>query len=246
MWDVGHIQSCLTAVAQADPGHEIFGASRHRHRLGPVLDEAEVAGFEALHGVSLPEAYRAFLTDVGDGGAGPHYGLFRLDGFEMRDLERQERETPGFMAAPFPHTRNWNPYDRMDEDEYFAPRQVAGSLIVAEFGCGAFHRLVVTGEARGEVWLDDRASDGGLLREGDFREWYTSWLDARMRDVWKPIDDDIIAERLISAIAVMRERFGDTIHEAIDRLAERHERLRETRPGDFTKSRQEYGRGFYS
>ncbi|MER5420781.1 hypothetical protein [Streptosporangium roseum] len=45
---------------------------------------------------------------------------------------------------------------------------------------------------------------------------------------------------------IMREQFGDTIHEAIDRFAERYEYLRAVRPDDFTKSREEYGRGFYS
>ncbi|MEO3796641.1 hypothetical protein ABGB14_41135 [Nonomuraea sp. B10E15] len=45
---------------------------------------------------------------------------------------------------------------------------------------------------------------------------------------------------------IMRDEFGDMIHEAIDRFAERYEYLREVRPDDFTKSREEYGQGFYS
>lgn len=45
---------------------------------------------------------------------------------------------------------------------------------------------------------------------------------------------------------IMRDQFGDTIHDAIDRFASRYEYLREVRPDDFTKSREGYGRRFYS
>jgi hypothetical protein len=51
-------------------------AIRHRHQLGPVLTAAQVTTFEAEHSVTLPTAYRSFLLDVANGGAGPHYGLF--------------------------------------------------------------------------------------------------------------------------------------------------------------------------
>ncbi|MEV0353110.1 hypothetical protein AB0H88_45775 [Nonomuraea sp. NPDC050680] len=67
-----------------------------------------------------------------------------------------------------------------------------------------------------------------------------------MGDPWEAIDDHILAERILPALVIMREQFGDTIHEAIDRLAQRYERLREARPGDFVKRREQYGRGFYS
>jgi hypothetical protein len=63
---------------------------------------------------------------------------------------------------------------------------------------------------------------------------------------WAAIDDHIVAERILPALGIMREQFGDTIHEAIETLAERYEHLREVRPESFTRPREEYGRGFYS
>jgi hypothetical protein len=53
------------------------------------------------------------------------------------------------------------------------------SLVIAEFGCGAFHRLIITGSTRGQVWFDDRAADGGLTPEADFPDWYHDWLRNR-------------------------------------------------------------------
>ncbi|MEV0310245.1 hypothetical protein [Nonomuraea fuscirosea] len=70
--------------------------------------------------------------------------------------------------------------------------------------------------------------------------------DALVGDPWGVIDDHIVGGRVLPALMIMRDQFDDTIHEAIDRFAERYEYLREARPDDFTKPREEYGRGFYS
>ncbi len=188
MWDAQDVHARLAAVRAADPDLRRFGAGRHRHLPGPTLTEAEVAAFETRHRVTLPDAYRSFVLEVGNGGAGPYYGLFPLDGDGLAGPWREERFRPGHLATPFPHTRAWNPdhhvpapgrpgpANSMTEDEYFDDRWTTGSLVIAEFGCGAFHRLVVTGPARGEVWFDDRGSDGGLTPEADFRTWYDTWL----------------------------------------------------------------------
>lgn len=178
MWNPERIRDRLAALASSDPEFRRFGAARHRYRSRPVLSEGEIAAFETRHGVRLPEDYRTFLARFGDGGAGPYYGLIPLDGVGLGEYFGADRSTPGLLATRFPHTTSpWNPYDELGEDEYLDQRWVAGTLIVCEFGCAAFHRLVVTGPARGQVWFDDRASDGGLTRVADgFAPWYEAWL----------------------------------------------------------------------
>ncbi|TVT62643.1 SMI1/KNR4 family protein [Amycolatopsis rhizosphaerae] len=168
-------------MAAADAGCVVFGASKHRYRFGAPLRESAVIEFEQRHQVTLPESYRAFLVGIGDGGAGPYYGLFRLDGSDIAERDREDRWVPGLLATPFPHVTAWNPngpdsLDRMSDEEYFAPEWVAGSLVIAEYGCGAFFRLILSGPARGQVWFDDRASDGGLTPGPHFRDWYLGWL----------------------------------------------------------------------
>lgn len=111
-------------------------------------------------------------------------GLYPLSGDGLREDDRNERWQLGHLATPFPLTRRWNPWESRDpnavsNDEYLASfdaRRVTGSLVIAEFGSGAFHRLVVTGPARGQVWFDDRAADGGLAPEAGFPAWYQNWL----------------------------------------------------------------------
>jgi hypothetical protein len=60
------------------------------------------------------------------------------------------------------------------------------------------------------------------------------------------VDRDIVEHRIILALKAIREACDCTLHEALDVFAERYEELRRDRPNDFTLSREDYGRGFYS
>lgn len=65
------LREAVAALASADRGLRKFGAPRHRYELLPVAT--------ALPDLPLPDDYRAFVTTVGRGGAGPAYGLVPLE-----------------------------------------------------------------------------------------------------------------------------------------------------------------------
>ncbi|WP_392675519.1 SMI1/KNR4 family protein [Streptomyces sp. LN785] len=177
IWDGAAVRDRVAAMAELDPGLQRFGSSTHRYRLRPPLTEQEVDSFEQEFGVGLPESYRGFLTDVADGGAGPHHGLIGLaedldDEDAVYDL-REEYRRPGFLATPFPYTRACPGPGKPGTSDY----SVSGTLVIAEYGCGMFSRLVVTGKSAGQVWFDD--SDWGGLSPGpDFHSWYSAWLES--------------------------------------------------------------------
>jgi hypothetical protein len=104
-WDRAEVVSRLHYLRSADPGLTRFGSAAHRYLLNPPLAEHAVTAFEARHDVSLPDGYRAFLVQVGDGGAGPFYGVFRLDRSDPAARDREDL-LPGFLAAAFPHGRS--------------------------------------------------------------------------------------------------------------------------------------------
>ena len=56
-----------------------------------------------------------------------------------------------------PGTEDFVPPAALTEDEYFDDRWIAGSMAIANYGCGHHYLLVVTGEERGQVWFDGRA-----------------------------------------------------------------------------------------
>ncbi len=64
------------------------------------------------------------------------------------------------------------------------PEHSIGLLYLCHLGCAIREALVMTGPARGQMWVNDIASDGGYqpLLDADgarlgFAGWYRRWLD---------------------------------------------------------------------
>ena len=68
----------LEKLRAADPKCLSFGVDTHRYRLGSRVSPADVQSIENAYGVALPQEYASFVVDVGNGGAGPGYGLQRI------------------------------------------------------------------------------------------------------------------------------------------------------------------------
>jgi hypothetical protein len=168
-----------------------FGLESHGMRINPPLPVDDVAAVEARLGVMLPEEYRGFITRISDGGAGPAYGMFPLD--KALRLSRLDR-MPELLAHAFPHVDHYDPdkdpevldfYDRADAGEISEAEADAryhrlrgGTLELCDEGCGYTHFLVVTGPARGTMWIDSRAGDAGFIPlNATFLQWYERWLD---------------------------------------------------------------------
>ena len=155
-----------------------FGSSDRTFRLEPPAIEPEVSELERACGVALPVEYRAFITTLGDGGAGPGYGLLPLArGFEY-DVEPV---TPELLRRPFQFTEFTDALHLLDrETGAYQPRP--GSITISEEGCYVRHFIVVTGAARGQMWIDHTTADGGYWPlDVDFLTWYERWLEDTLR-----------------------------------------------------------------
>ena len=54
---------------------------------------------------------------------------------------------------------------------------MTGSLIVVEYGCCAFYRIVLTGKATRQSGTTTCPTITGSTQGPDFHEWYMSWLE---------------------------------------------------------------------
>jgi len=171
--DRGEVCTRLAELRGSDPGLDrIFGGGAHGFDLAPPLSEAAVIAFESIHGIALPDAYRAFLLKVGSTGAGPGYGLTGLP---------TEPAVAATLVGTCPLTRQ----DAEDvrrrratgEDHAFVERvpvSGAGVLSLCDHGCGWNSYLVISGPDRGAVWTGGEL--GWFPDADDFAGWYEAWL----------------------------------------------------------------------
>lgn len=185
---------------------QLFGATTHNYALRNPLSLASVTRFEETYAVRLPPDYVAFMTQLGNGGAGPFYGLVAFEDCLLTDLDSPKTATLSNPAEPFPFTAPWNMDlgDVDDEDlyeqlceEYYADTYINGTIRVSDYGCAIRLSLVVNGAAYGTIWTDDRAHNNGIHPSVEFGnpgpisflDWYEQWLDnslAEAQATYKP------------------------------------------------------------
>lgn len=196
------IYTDLQRCRSGNPQPKIFGSDSHGFLLNTSVKRSVITKIESRYKISLPDDYREFLIQIGNGGAGPYYGVFKLGEMDDSFDDRPWKENDGFigvLSEPFPHTKAWNdlpPYPEEQDDEdayeaeleafdeiYWNSKQVNGAIPICHQGCAYRNWLVVTGVEAGNVWEDLRVDQKGLLpvkakskRRVTFLEWYNQWL----------------------------------------------------------------------
>lgn len=215
--DYAEIVANLERLRNAAMHKAVFGSDAHGFMTYPPLTDANIRRFEVEHSVELPADYRGFLQHVGNGGAGPAYGLFRLgemdDGFGHKSWAEHDGFV-GDLSEPFPHSGPWNdlseepPLDESREDDeewedeywarvneweervYWNPKQVNGAIPLCHIGCALRQWLVVTGAEAGNMWDDDRADRGGLKpiqQAGQSRITFLAWYKRWLDEALKQL-----------------------------------------------------------
>jgi len=201
--DATSVIDALARLGKKDRGYNAFGSEHHRYGLSPPISTDVLEVFEQKHGITLPDDYRSFMTMIGNGGAGPFYGLYAF-GREEDDRPWGDGDLVGNVAEPFPHVEAWNlpeefwckepdpPSDTPPEEEdgileawdielmehYWNSKILNGAIPICHRGCGLSQWLVVNGPQRGYVWNDDRADHAGIypLRDPDGKQMaFSDW-----------------------------------------------------------------------
>ncbi|MDP9317427.1 MAG: SMI1/KNR4 family protein [Chloroflexota bacterium] len=159
--DPQELRSFLVQMRHEDPDFRVFGASGHQYQLHPPLSEAAIRMVEMQYGITLPDEYRHFLSVIGNGGAGPYYGILPL------------AATTEFCDPrhPFPFRGKTRP--RYQAVERWAANHEPGVLSIAERGCMLYSYLVVHGPNYGTVW---NGVDALHLAATSFTTWYLEWV----------------------------------------------------------------------
>jgi len=198
MWKRENIIDILNQALQIDPACEMFGASCHRYRLNPPIQASFVRRVEERYHFTLPEDYFRFITEVGDGGAGPDYGIYPFADFLKKGVdahaERYWEEYRNSLAVPFvprnmmadeveeyaiasreTFDRNPDRYYIYEKPEPYDLCDTDGFYILGTRGCQWDFGMVISGDRRGQVFDMDNEGAYCLVSES-FEEFYRNWL----------------------------------------------------------------------
>ena len=182
-----YIKNLVEMAGKKDAGYKVFGSAKHKYRLNPVITLDAVHQFENQHHLTLPEEYVFFLTKVGNGGAGPYYGLYSLEELERHTEylgsygEGDREEMPAFIDSSM-CMAEWSKTMKKaeeitDDEEYDAMmKQVcSGLLVIGTQGCTYDNLLMWKGSEAGKmVYIDWNLEPeyGPFLTGMTFLEWY--------------------------------------------------------------------------
>jgi len=174
--------------------NEVIKQQKLNASFNKVISQDEIRHFEEKYDISLPKGYRQFLTEIGNGGPGPNWGILSLQ--ESVIDFKLVHKPPIDIASNFKYKSAWNETwidsidleeERPDDDlfnQYIDVSHISGCLQISDCGHGCTNLLVIKGDCKGQIWSDGRAFYEGITPEKNeenhtytFLEWYDSWLN---------------------------------------------------------------------
>ena len=193
---IQRIKDKLPQAKKADESLKVFGADSHKYQLKEPVTAAEVAKFEEKYGVNLPDCYKSFILQVGNGGisyaksaAGPFYGIYpfgeNVNGLIYDDTEKYLKNN--CVIYPGISDQDWGVLtakidgddDISDEDyEKELGKIFGGILPIGAQGCSFIHGIIINGAHKGRIVnLSLDRQTPRFTFEHNFLDWYERWLD---------------------------------------------------------------------
>ena len=186
-----YLKDLVKRAGKKDGTREIFGSSKHGYKLNPTVTQEEVRRFEAHWHLTLPDEYVFFLTKVGNGGAGPYYGLYSLENLARYNEylgfydDRDKEALPSFIdrnMSPVNWARAMEEMEDINDDNEYDARMkqvCSGLLVIGTQGCTYDNLLMWKGSERGKIVYIDWNMEpeyGPFLTGLTFLEWFEQYF----------------------------------------------------------------------
>jgi hypothetical protein len=186
------IKNKLNQAKRKDTDFSEFGASSHQYRVNEKLSAKKLADWQTHNQVTLPEPFAQFLTKVGNGGAGPYYGIYSIEKAasytDRQALLAKSVLHPGMAKEEWNHlTEPLTKDEDIPDTEYddACNKVLGGMLCIGTQGCECDMYLVLEGKHRGRiVYTSEFYPDHPFffVYEDSFLDWYERWLDEIILD----------------------------------------------------------------
>ncbi len=193
---IKRIKLKLIKAKVVDLRRKAFGASHHKYRFGRLVGDWKVRAFEKAHSIRLPDCYRQFVLQVGNGGmfngqsmAGPFYGIYPL-GYDLEaviEINPEKYLKEECVLYPNMSDEYWNSLSKViDETDNISDQDYdkelgkiyGGVLPIGSQGCTFLTGIILNGPHTGRViYYDMDLGKPFFTFENNFLDWYERWLN---------------------------------------------------------------------
>ncbi len=186
----------LIKAKVVDLRRKAFGARDHKYRFGRLIGDWKVQAFEKAYSIRLPECYRQFVLQVGNGGmfngqsmAGPFYGIYPL-GFDLEaviEINPEKYLKEECVLYPNMSDEYWRSLTKViDETDNISDQDYdkelgkiyGGVLPIGTQGCTFLTGIILNGPHKGRViYYDMDLGKPFFTFENNFLDWYERWLN---------------------------------------------------------------------
>jgi hypothetical protein len=183
---IEELKSLVAKAKECDKECKAFAAFSHKYEFNPVVTMAEIRAFEKKYNLKLPENYARVLTEVGNGGAGPDYGLYSL--IEVENINEHwlrsydeillDKNKKAIKSEWIEMCRlaNLNDSERYNE---MLDRMLNGGLVIGTQGCSMYNVVMCKGKHYGKIAIVD---DGFIeecapyMSDQTFEDWMLDYF----------------------------------------------------------------------
>jgi hypothetical protein len=192
---IQRIKNKLRKAKEVDRKCKVFGASSHQYYMNTPATQDEIVAFEQKLSIQLPSCYRAFISEIGNGGrsidraaAGPSYGIYPLGKNVNRFMygETEDHLKNDCIIYDGMTDDFWESLNQKLEDDEASAEELekerekiyGGILPIGTQGCTYYYGLVIHGKYTGKVVsIDIDGQKPFFAPDNNFLDWYESWLD---------------------------------------------------------------------
>jgi len=179
-----YIYELLNKANDVDKEYKVFGASKHKYKLNPPASMDEIRALEVELNITFPEEFVYFYTRIGNGGAGPYYGLYSVEEIKRNCEGKQDDNIQPLIDSNLSYATWYKLMKQMeaDDDAYDEIYQqvCSGAVIIGTQGCTFDNLLMFKGSEAGKIVYIDWNLDGEyppVLTGTSFLEWYVNFYE---------------------------------------------------------------------
>jgi hypothetical protein len=175
------IKRLKAQIASGETSSFAFNPYRHKPSVNPPVSQEELAKAESMLGFELPFLLKRIYLEVGDGGFGLAYGLFKLS--DERNKHRLETIVQSYLGMRSMTQEDIDAeWENEDEKPILWPEKL---LMICDWGCNIYSHVDCASPECRVLRSDSNISLSQFALESpSLYQWLEDWLNQTFHFDW--------------------------------------------------------------